>query len=541
MRHYFKNFLAVCCLMLILPSLCQAINVTASPSPATPLTANVNVSYNAGDCFNLTVAFGDGITFNIVPSGPAPINANTSHTYATAGTYTVTASGIGGICPAPLTAVTTVTVGQTMTLVSPTTLPTGTLSASYSYQLQTTGGQLPLRYSLFSGTLPPGLSLSTSGLLSGTPTSFGTSSFWVQVRDFNNQTTQKAFSLTISAPSVTGPSSMTTTVPRGTTSVRTIPYQFTASSPANMPLVSNGGVFLAGGTVLESNNVPLIVQLQNGRGQASETITVSPSVIDRALNQRVNTFVYQRTFSLDSSAKVRTYAQSQVVLTTSLTLNVATEATTAFDIKNIQLYFDNRKIDVTVDRNYPKLKAYVDILPLGSGLLQGNWTVDGRIIGNVIQPVTSGQLLKLQTPDIPPLPTFEVGTHLLRFNVTNPVTAVPMPTVLYYVNPTESKLALARLTLVSPGGGSLHKFSPLTFQWEGLNNLPLYIIEFFNDEKEMSPLFSAFTKKSVYSLPPNGFSKYFETGSTYYWKVTALNEGKNPIAESERRKFSFRK
>jgi Putative Ig domain len=46
-----------------------------------------------------------------------------------------------------------------------------------------TGGVLPYRWSLDLGPVPPGLTLSTAGVISGTPTTTGTFTFTVRVTD----------------------------------------------------------------------------------------------------------------------------------------------------------------------------------------------------------------------------------------------------------------------------------------------------------------------------------------------------------------------
>jgi hypothetical protein len=52
----------------------------------------------------------------------------------------------------------------------------------YVEQLQASGGPEPVySWSLVSGNLPPGITLSTSGVLSGIPTSSGTFNFVIQV------------------------------------------------------------------------------------------------------------------------------------------------------------------------------------------------------------------------------------------------------------------------------------------------------------------------------------------------------------------------
>jgi hypothetical protein len=59
---------------------------------------------------------------------------------------------------------------ETLSTIS-TTLPEGFVGVAYSKQLQAQGGVQPYTWTVASGTLPNGLSLSTGGLISGTPTS----------------------------------------------------------------------------------------------------------------------------------------------------------------------------------------------------------------------------------------------------------------------------------------------------------------------------------------------------------------------------------
>jgi hypothetical protein len=64
--------------------------------------------------------------------------------------------------------------------------PSGTIGTPYSIQLQGAGGcgpALPYQYRILNGALPSGLSLSSGGLISGTPTGAGTALFWVELSD----------------------------------------------------------------------------------------------------------------------------------------------------------------------------------------------------------------------------------------------------------------------------------------------------------------------------------------------------------------------
>jgi len=63
--------------------------------------------------------------------------------------------------------------------------PSGAVDEAYSYSYTVTGGTGVKRVTLRSGTLPPGLTLSQAGVLSGTPTAGGSYSFSIRATDEN--------------------------------------------------------------------------------------------------------------------------------------------------------------------------------------------------------------------------------------------------------------------------------------------------------------------------------------------------------------------
>jgi parallel beta-helix repeat protein len=92
-----------------------------------------------------------------------------------------------------------------------TSLPGGTACHAYpSTTLVATGGTTPYKWSLASGSLPTGLTLSSSGVISGTPTKAGTFSFSVKVTDSSStpETATQALTITVAADCTT-----TTTTP----------------------------------------------------------------------------------------------------------------------------------------------------------------------------------------------------------------------------------------------------------------------------------------------------------------------------------------
>ncbi|MCX6855869.1 MAG: putative Ig domain-containing protein, partial [Verrucomicrobia bacterium] len=116
-------------------------------------------------------------------------------------TFTIQALDASGTCSGSQSYTLTVTC-PTITL-SPATLSNGTVGTSYTSSLSSTGGTAPYAYSILSGSLPAGLSVSASGLISGTPTAAATASFTIQSRDAFNCTGTRAYTLTTICPTIT--------------------------------------------------------------------------------------------------------------------------------------------------------------------------------------------------------------------------------------------------------------------------------------------------------------------------------------------------
>ena len=87
-------------------------------------------------------------------------------------------------------------------VISTWTLPSGLVGTAYNQTLVASGGITPYGFAITSGSLPAGLSLSGSGVLSGTPSASGSANFNVQVTGSNGMTNTKAFTLSIYPPRV---------------------------------------------------------------------------------------------------------------------------------------------------------------------------------------------------------------------------------------------------------------------------------------------------------------------------------------------------
>ena len=62
-------------------------------------------------------------------------------------------------------------------------LPAGFVNQAYSYQLTACCGTTPYTFSVHSGSFPAGISMNSSGLISGTPTTAGYTTVYIRLTD----------------------------------------------------------------------------------------------------------------------------------------------------------------------------------------------------------------------------------------------------------------------------------------------------------------------------------------------------------------------
>ena len=177
-------------------------------------------------------------------SGTLPPGITVSASGVISGTVTATGAYVFSVKVTDSTAGTPLTVTKNYSVsiaipilsITPTTLTAGGQSVAYSQQMSTPNGTAPYTYVVESGSLPPGLNLSSSGLLSGTPTALGTYNFVMKSTDVTGgngpYNTSRSYSLVINAqppPTITGvsPASGPTT---GGTSVTITGTGFTGAT-----------------------------------------------------------------------------------------------------------------------------------------------------------------------------------------------------------------------------------------------------------------------------------------------------------------------
>ena len=159
-------------------------STTASLAITTTSLASgiAGTSYSAGlTATGGTAGYSWSITSGQLPSGLtlAPSSGVISGTPAASGTFSFGVTVTDSSSPqqvATATLTLSVAAHSAATLViNSATLPGATATQSYSGSLSAAGGTAPYTWSVTSGKLPSGLSLSaSSGVISGTPTAAGT-------------------------------------------------------------------------------------------------------------------------------------------------------------------------------------------------------------------------------------------------------------------------------------------------------------------------------------------------------------------------------
>jgi hypothetical protein len=113
--------------------------------------------------------------------------------------FTIQVTDFGGSIATKVFTI-TIGAGQALTITT-ASLPDGTLNQPYSQGVAATGGTSPFSWSIASGALPAGLQLNAaSGVISGTPTTVGNSSFIILVTDSLQNVARKSLSINIANP-----------------------------------------------------------------------------------------------------------------------------------------------------------------------------------------------------------------------------------------------------------------------------------------------------------------------------------------------------
>jgi hypothetical protein len=173
----------------------QTYTVTNTGAASMNWTASKAQSWVTLSAAGGTLAAGDNTT--VTASINSGANSLAAGSFSDNVTFTNTTNGTGNTSR-PVSLTVNATEAPTISTVS---LPAGAVDTAYNQTLTATGGTTPYSWSVSAGTLPAGLNLSTGGVLGGTPTATGISSFTVRVAGANSASSTKDFSVTIDAAS----------------------------------------------------------------------------------------------------------------------------------------------------------------------------------------------------------------------------------------------------------------------------------------------------------------------------------------------------
>ncbi|WP_051958901.1 putative Ig domain-containing protein [Janthinobacterium sp. RA13] len=282
---------------------------------------------------------------------PAGLSLNTatgvlSGTTNVAGSFTfsikVTDSSTGAGAPFSASKSYTVIVSAPTITVTPATLPAASVATAYSRQLTASGGVAPYAYTLSSGSLPAGLTLNASGLLSGTPTSAGSFSVTVQAADAHLFTGAQSYTLVVasatvslapaSLPNPTAEAAYSTTL---TATGGTAPYSYAVVGTLPVGLSLNTATGVLSGTTNVAGSFPFSIKVTDsstGLGapfSASNSYTLAVAAPVLTLTPASLAAIragdaYSQQFTAGGGVAPYVYSLSSGTLPTGLVLNAAT-------------------------------------------------------------------------------------------------------------------------------------------------------------------------------------------------------------------------
>lgn len=287
-------------------------------------------SCSGAACGTLTGSTTTSVTYN----APTPVVANL--------VVTLTATSVSDSTKSASVTI-TVTPPPTITTSS---LPDGTVGVAYSATLAESGGVSGFTWSITVGSLPAGLSLNAStGAITGTPTTAGTSNFTVRVTDSGSPalSDSKALSITIRPP----PLAVTTSsLPAGDVNLA---YSTTLATSGGTPpatwsitvgalpggLLLNAATGQISGTPTTPGTFNFTVQAtdsgipaQNASKGLSITINAQLTVTTTTLPDGTQGAAYNATLASSGGTGAVTWSVIVGSLPAGLTLNVNTGAIT---------------------------------------------------------------------------------------------------------------------------------------------------------------------------------------------------------------------
>jgi hypothetical protein len=268
------------------------IEVSVAPALPPSIDQGQTMQFSASLVSNASTPSNSAVAWSLSGPGCAGATCGTLSNLGGASTTYTAPKTVSASLSVTVTATSTVQPLQsgssTFTVFPPPSIVTTNLAAAtptyiYHTTFEASGGVQPLNWSLAGGTLPAGMTLNSAGILFGTPTVGGTSTFTVRVTDSSTApsgplSTQQTFSLTVLN---------TLTVPPATLPNGTVGIAYSAALP------SSGGVPPLAWTIY-SGSLPSGLILQKtgtitGTPTTQGTFTFEVTVVDSSPVQQMFT------------------------------------------------------------------------------------------------------------------------------------------------------------------------------------------------------------------------------------------------------------
>ena len=192
---------------------------TYQSAPTILISPSALPGWVVGASYSQTIAASGGVApySYAVTAGALPAGWTLSPAGALTGTptaggtfnFTVTAtdSSTGAGAPYSASRAYSLTVAAPTITIAPTTLPAGIMGDAYSQTIAAANGTAPYTFALVAGAMPAGVSLSSAGVLAGTPSVSGTFNFTLSATDSSTGAGPfdgaRAYTWTVGAPAPT--------------------------------------------------------------------------------------------------------------------------------------------------------------------------------------------------------------------------------------------------------------------------------------------------------------------------------------------------
>ena len=422
------------------------LSIAVAPPPLIITTASLPAA-TVGTAYQATLAATGGAGGNswTVSAGALPAGlslaatGNLTGTPSTPGTatFTVQVKDTAGVTA---TKDLSIAVAPPQLIITTASLPAATVGTPYQASLAASGGAGGNNWTVAAGTLPAGLSLAATGNLTGTPSTPGTTSFTVQVKDTAGVTATKDLTLAVASPQLTV---TTTSLPAATVGA---PYQASLAAsggaggnnwtvaagalPAGISLATDGNLT---GTPSTPGTATFTVQVKDSAGvTATKDLTLavaSPQLIVTTASLPAATVgaPYQASLAASGGAGGNNWTVSAGTLPAgislagdgSLTGTPTAPGTTSFTVQVKDTAGVTATKDLTLAVASPQLTVTTTSLPAATvgapyqaslaasgGTGGNNWTVAAGALPAGISLAGDGSLTG--TPTAPGTSTFTV-------------------------------------------------------------------------------------------------------------------------------------